>query len=281
MSKLHSDLSLAKYQALGNDYLVLDEPALFEPLLPLVPRICDRNLGVGSDGVLYVDVAARAVRVINPDGSEAERSGNGLRIAAAHLVLEHDAPGAFTLRTAAGETGVRVVSRTGGEVVSELSLGVPRVGPRERLEGAGVEGHAVDVGNPHFVIFGEPVTAARARELGPLVERHERFPNRTNVQLAEAAEHGLRIEIWERGAGYTLASGTSAAAAAAAAMAAGLCADAVRVVMPGGTLEVRREAGWNLFQTGPARRVFAAVLRAADFDQASWGAAAGPRDRGR
>lgn len=263
---MHSDLRLPKYQALGNDYLVLDEPDRFAAVVPLARRLCERNLGVGSDGLLLVDPAGWSVRVINPDGSEAERSGNGLRIAAAHLVLEHGAPDVFTLRTAAGATGIRVLERGVGAIVCELALGTPRVGPLERLERSGVEGFAVDVGNPHFVVFDGPVDAERARALGPLIEGDPRFPSRTNVQLAEPVPGGLRIEIWERGAGYTLASGTSAAAAAAAAMAAGLAGDDVRVMMAGGSLQVRRNAAGALFQTGPARRVFIAEVRLGDFD---------------
>ena len=264
MAKLHSDLRLLKYQALGNDYLVLDEPAHFALAETLAARLCDRHLGVGSDGLLLVDAGARRLRVLNPDGSEAERSGNGLRIAAAHLVLEHGAPDAFELHTAAGASPVRVVERDQHEVVTELGLGRPHVFPPEALDGLAVHGYAVDVGNPHFVIFGEPVTAERVRELGPLVERHPRFAARTNVQLAEPVPGGLRVEIWERGAGHTLASGTSAAAAAAAAIAAGFTGPDLQVHMPGGVLGVRVDAEGGLFQVGPARRVFAAAVRPAD-----------------
>ncbi|MFZ0215509.1 MAG: diaminopimelate epimerase, partial [Candidatus Dormiibacterota bacterium] len=123
----------------------------------------------------------------------------------------------------------------------------------------------VDLGNPHCVVFGEPVTPARCRELGPYLERHPRFPNRTNVQLAEVRDRGhLAAVIWERGAGYTLASGTSASAVAAAAMRIGAADDEVQVAMPGGTLAVRRLPGGELVQTGPARRVYRASVDTAD-----------------
>jgi len=122
------------------------------------------------------------------------------------------------------------------------------------------------VGNPHCVVFGEPATKARCLELGPLLETNPAFPERTNVQLVEVIDRGhVRIEIWERGAGYTLASGTSASAVAAACMRAELVDDQVTVQMPGGDLAIRRERSGNLVQSGPARRVFWATVDLADF----------------
>ncbi len=255
----NSGLALVKYEALGNDYLVLDDPSAAGAILPLVPALCDRHTGIGSDGLLLLDPATLAVRIINPDGSEAEKSGNGLRIAAAHAVLEHGAGDAFTVRPPAGEAAVRVLDRTAWSVTTELDVGLPGVGPREVVAGAG--GRAVDLGNPHFVVLDGPVNQERAVRLGPLLERDARFENRTNVQLAEALDRQtLRIEIWERGAGYTLASGTSAAAAAAACMEEGLVGEEVTVVMPGGRLPVRRAASGHLLQIGTARRVFRATI---------------------
>jgi diaminopimelate epimerase len=123
----------------------------------------------------------------------------------------------------------------------------------------------VDVGNPHCVVFGEAVTPERCRKLGPLLERHPRFPERTNVQLVEPlGRDRARIEIWERGAGYTLASGTSASAVAAALIRTGHSGLAVEIVMPGGTLAVRQESGGGLVQSGPARRVHRAIVDLAD-----------------
>lgn len=261
VSIINSELSLTKYEALGNDYLVAED----ERALELVGALCDRHLGVGADGVLLVDPGSLEVRILNPDGSEAEKSGNGLRIAAAHLVLEHGASDEFALRTLAGESPVRVLERRAGAVSTELDLGRPRVGPYEVVAGAG--GRAVDAGNPHFVVLEGPVTRDRALALGPVLERNPRFAGRTNVQLAEAPDRGtVRIEIWERGAGYTLASGTSAAAAAAACMEEGLVGDQLTVVMPGGRLPTRRDARGHLLQLGTARRVFRARVDLATFD---------------
>ncbi|MGH7918697.1 MAG: diaminopimelate epimerase [Candidatus Dormibacteraceae bacterium] len=260
---------LIKYQALGNDYLVLDLPADLESLRRLLPVLCDRQRGLGSDGLLAFDEEAMSVRILNPDGSEAEKSGNGLRIVACHAVLEHRAPDRFQLRTKDRANPVRVLSAAGPEVWSAIDIGPPRFAPDDWVSlettAGTVRARLVDLGNPHCVVFGEPVTERRARELGPLLERHPRFPDRTNVQLAEVRDRGhLSAVIWERGAGYTLASGTSASAVAAAAMRLGLAGEEVEVTMPGGTLSVRRLPSGSLEQSGPARRVYRATVDAAD-----------------
>src|SRR5579872_3831710 len=114
---------LIKYQALGNDYLVLDLPAPLARIVPLLPRICDRHLGPGSDGLLAFDAQALSIRIFNPDSSEAQKSGNGLRIAAAHAVLEHGAPAEFELGTPRRANPVRIVGRAGAEVISEVDIG--------------------------------------------------------------------------------------------------------------------------------------------------------------
>jgi len=263
-------VALAKYQALGNDYLVVDLPAPLERLVGLLPQICDRHFGVGSDGLLAFDSVAYSVRIFNPDGSEAEKSGNGLRITACHAVLEHGAPERFELRTPGGPNFVRVLARQGAEVRSEIDIGRAsfREPGRTRIETAAgaVEAVLVSVGNPHCVVFGEPVSRERCLELGPLLETHRLFPDRTNVQLVEVlGRDRARIEIWERGAGYTLASGTSASAVAAALMREGLADAAVTIVMPGGELAVRQAEGGSLVQSGPARRVYQARVDLDDF----------------
>lgn len=275
-----SQVLVFKYQALGNDYLVLDLPGPLDDLVALLPTLCDRHRGLGSDGLLAFDPRAMSVRIFNPDRSEAQKSGNGLRITAAHAVLEHGAPDEFALRTIDRTNGVRVLSRGGAEVVTELDIGRPSFRAADlpaRFEGepdhvdldtpAGrIEAVLVSVGNPHCVVFGESVTRERCLELGPHLEIHPAFPERTNVQLCEVEDRArVRAEIWERGAGYTLASGTSASAVAAACMRRALVDDHVTVVMPGGELAVRREANGDLVQSGPARRVYRAEVDLADF----------------
>jgi len=273
-------IDLIKYQALGNDYLVLDLPAALDEVVELLPVLCDRNRGLGSDGLLAFDPRAMSVRIFNPDGSEAQKSGNGLRIAAAHAVLEHGAGDRFELRTAGGPNPVEILERTGAGVVCAVDIGRPSFRAadlpaifegepdRVRLEtpAGTVEAMLVSVGNPHCVVFDQPVTKARCVELGPHLERHPAFPERTNVQLFEVMDRArVRVEIWERGAGYTLASGTSASAVAAACMRAGLVDDQVTIQMRGGNLKIRREGLGHLVQSGPAQRVYRATVDLADF----------------
>jgi diaminopimelate epimerase len=273
-------IDLIKYQALGNDYLVLDLPGALDQLVPMLPLLCDRFRGLGSDGLLAFDPKAMTVRIFNPDGSEAQKSGNGLRITAAHAVLEHGAGDEFELRTVDRANPVRILARNGAEIICELDIGRPSFraadlparfdGEPDRVHldtsGGRVEAMLVSVGNPHCVVFGEPVTKERCVELGPLLENHSAFPERTNVQLFEVINRArARVEIWERGAGYTLASGTSASAVAAACMRAGLVDDRVTIEMPGGDLEIQRANSGNLVQSGPARRVYRARVDLADF----------------
>lgn len=262
-------LDLTKYQALGNDYLVLDLPADLDRVVPLMPRICDRHRGLGADGLLAFDAAERSVRIFNPDGSEAEKSGNGLRIAACHAVLRHDAGTEFELRTRERANPVRVLSVSGPCVVTELDIGRPHLEPDRWVFIDTRLGRArcrlVNVGNPHCVVFGEPVTRERCLELGPLLEHDPLFPNRTNVQLAEVRDRGhARIEIWERGAGYTLASGTSASAVAAVLIHMELTDETLQVEMPGGSLAIRQRDSGELVMAGPARRVYRAEVELDD-----------------
>src|ERR1700704_3831256 len=273
-------IDLIKYQALGNDYLVLDLPGPLDDVVPLLPVLCDRHRGLGSDGLLAYDPVRMAVRIFNPDSSEAQKSGNGLRITAAHAVFEHGAGNEFEVASIGRSNPVRVLARNGAEIVTELDIGHASFRAADlpaRFEGepdrvhldtpAGrVEAMLVSVGNPHCVVFGEPATRERCVELGPHLETHAAFPERTNVQLFEVVDRDhVMIEIWERGAGYTLASGPSASAVAAACMRAGLVDERVTIEMPGGDLEGHRAESGNLIQSGPARRVYRASIDLTDF----------------
>lgn len=265
-----------KYQALGNDYLVL-EPGEVDATAPVVRAICDRRRGVGADGVLVEDATPDgrlAVRIVNPDGSEAEKSGNGLRIFARWLWDRGrvaDAP--FEVTTRGGP--VRCQVRDAGRMVfvamgaaSFDSAAIPVVGPRrevvdEALEVAGerLRVTGVTVGNPHCVVFVDAPTEALARRLGPALEAHPSFPRRTNVQFVRVVDrHHVQMEIWERGAGYTLASGTSACAAAAAAVRLGRCDRDVTVAMPGGELAIGVGAGFEVTMLGPVAKVAEGIV---------------------
>jgi diaminopimelate epimerase len=248
-------MRFSKWHALGNTYLLLERSDLAAPFGPDdARRLCDPHRGVGADGVLEIaDIRGAEADVViwNPDGSRAELSGNGARIAAAWLARRS---GVAFPRLQLGER--TVPARVDGDEV-EVDLGAVEVGRPEALaiDGERLEVTPVSVGNPHAVIRREPSRDELAR-LGPLVERHERFPDRTNVQLVRPdGPSDLTVVVWERGAGETLSSGSSAAAAAAAAITHGWCESPVRVHLPGGTLNVDIREGRAIL-SGPVSEIF-------------------------
>lgn len=279
-----------KYHGIGNDYLVLDPANLPAPLnqrlqAAWVRAICDRARGVGSDGIVYGPLPAGteagahrfACQVWNPDGSEAEVSGNGLRIFARFLIDAGYLPNPATLSglSCVLYSGGRSVGITYGRTLDapiEVELGAATVRmlpdlmlPAEQASGIDRLGQpwTVNVGNPHCVFFltpDLPLDRALVQHWGPLVENAPPFSARTNVQFARLVDrHHLAIEIWERGAGYTLASGSSSCAAAAAAVAAGQCQSPVTVSMPGGVLHVRVDRSgseWHVALRGPVTPIY-------------------------
>jgi diaminopimelate epimerase len=257
-----------KGHGLGNDYIVLDGERFGIPLTPeRVRLLCHRNLGVGSDGVLEITRRGDrfSARIWNPDGSEAERSGNGLRIAAKFL-SDHGYTNEshFVIETAAGPVAAEVYRRAGRVHAVRLEMGralIDRAAKPLQIERRRLEVTVVSVGNPHCVIFGEPLTRERLFAVGPLVERHPNFPDRINVQLAAAeSRQRARALVWERGAGHTLASGTSACAVAAACFDRGLVDGTVTILMEGGQLEVEVGPDLDLIMTGPAEEVCEGTL---------------------
>jgi len=273
-------LPFHKYQALGNDYLVLERADVGDRLTEaLIRRVCDRHLGVGSDGILVCEPASEdgfRVTILNPDGSEAEKSGNGLRILSRYLFDQSRVAGEpFTVQTAGGAVRCQVRG-DGGEVFVEMgtasfdSTAIPIGGPPrevvdEPIEVGGEELRftGVTVGNPHCVVYLDEVSPELAMRLGPALETHPLFPNRTNVQFVKVLDRRrVAIEIWERGAGYTLASGSSSCAAAAASVRRGLCDGDVTVTMPGGSLHIGVGAGYELTMLGPVARVAEGVIAA-------------------
>jgi diaminopimelate epimerase len=257
-----------KGHGLGNDYIVVDGARFGIPLTPeRVRLLCHRNLGLGSDGVLEIGTRGDrfTARIWNPDGSEAERSGNGLRIAAKFL-SEHGytSESTFVIETTAGPVAAEVYRRAGRVHAVRLEMGRATIDRGRRtldVERRRLDVTVVSVGNPHCVIFGEELTRERLFTLGPLVERHASFPDRINVQLAVAeSRRSARALVWERGAGHTLASGTSACAVATACFDRGLTDGAVTVVMEGGQLEVEVGPDLDLIMTGPVEEVFEGTL---------------------
>jgi diaminopimelate epimerase len=265
-----------KYQAVGNDYLVLDPadyPTWKAPSVPHIRVICHRNFGVGSDGILWGPLrSAKAdfgLRIFNPDGSEAEKSGNGLRIFSRYLwdcgrvttePFTVDTPGGV-VRCTVRENGALITVAMGS--VSFDSRRIPVNGPAREVIGETIEVQgrsfvfsAATIGNPHCVLLVDDLSPEIARRYGPDIEIHPLFPNKTNVQFMRVLDRSnIQIEIWERGAGYTLASGSSSSAAAAVAHRLGLVDRSVTVTMPGGTISIEIGDGFSIQMTGAVGRV--------------------------
>jgi diaminopimelate epimerase len=270
---------------LGNDYIVMDPQELSFKLSPSnIRTVCDRNWGLGSDGVLALDTSKKAdfgLRIFNPDGSEAEKSGNGLRIFARYLHATRKTKRThFTVETKGGLVTIELhIDRHGDASAVTVEMGEATFKPaalpctlsEEELiqqpitvAGRSLSFTGVSVGNPHCVLF-KPAGEAWSREdllaLGPLLENHEAFPKRTNVQLAvPTGPKEIFILIWERGAGETQASGSSSCAAASAAVRLGLVKSPVTVKMPGGTLNIQVDKNFGLTMKGPVAEVARGTL---------------------
>lgn len=264
----------SKYHALGNDYIVMDPAKCpLEPTPERIRLICHRNFGVGSDGILWGPVMKNgrvSLRIFNPDGGEAEKSGNGVRIFSRYLIDEGWVKtDSFELDTPGGTVLVEKLDGEGRLLRVEMgklsfsSPVIPVAGEKrdvvdEPMEFGGKTYRAtcVTVGNPHCVIPVERAEPGLARSLGPLVENSPRFPNRINMQLLEVLDrNNIKIEIWERGAGYTLASGTSSCAAAGAARRLGMTEQDVTVHMPGGEIRISIDEDWTVHMTGSVNAV--------------------------
>ena len=268
-------MNFFKYHALGNDYLVLDPADWRDEFTDVqIIRICHRNFGIGSDGILWGPLpteggAPFSLRIFNPDGSEAQKSGNGLRIFCRYLFdrgLVKDAP--FKVHTRGGVVQA-TVHECGRSVTIEMGpvsfdsaripvAGVRRDVVRETLvaDGETLTFTSATIGNPHCVIERPNTTTADVHRLGPLVETHVLFPERTNVQFLTVRDrNNIAIEIWERGAGYTLASGSSSSAAAAVAHRLGLVDRSVTVHMPGGAIAIEIGDNDAITMTGPVTHV--------------------------
>jgi diaminopimelate epimerase len=251
-----------KWQALGNDYAIVERRELPFELTPRrVQALCAPHTGVGSDGLLVLaesgdgGVVAR-LTVFNPDGSEAELSGNGVREAVMYLRrrgwAEHDS---FSLLTAAGEVRPRIT----GPSTCTVDMGRARLLPGGELSAAGREFRfeAIEIGNPQCSIeVGEELEELDLARVGPEIENHELFPNRTNVSFwRRAGEREIRARIFERGVGETMSSGTGAVGAAVAAVTRGM-ESPVTVHLDGGDLEVEVGEDFHVNLTGWAVPVY-------------------------
>lgn len=274
-------MNFEKYHALGNDYLVYDPRETNHSFTEAETiRICHRNFGLGSDGILVGPLPSEkadfGLQILNPDGSEAEKSGNGLRIFARYLrdaKLVNTAP--FTVETLGG-----IVTCEVSEDMSQISVEMGQVSFHSDIIPISVEGsprevldepielsdttlhfYGATIGNPHCVVPMDHVTSSLAHQYGSELENHKIFPNRTNVQLLQILDRNrIKIEIWERGAGYTLASGSSSSAAGAVARKMGACDEDITVEMPGGQIQLHIDDQFNVLMKGPATRVATMTL---------------------
>ena len=269
-----STLRFAKMEGAGNDFVVLDLlGGALEPDPAIARRLSDRHFGIGCDQILLIEAAnspdaAFAYRILNADGSVAGQCGNGARCVALYLRERHGLADGAVLDSPGGPVQVRFI---GAERV-ELALGKPRFEPAEipfaaeqsaalyklDVDGQQLEIAALSMGNPHAVLLVDEIASAPVTSLGPAIENHARFADRCNVGFAQVLEPShIRLRVFERGVGETLACGSGACAAVVALRRRGLLAASVTVDLPGGRLEVRwRGPGDPVYLIGPARFVF-------------------------
>jgi diaminopimelate epimerase len=267
----------AKAHGLGNDFILVAEEAAPANASPWAVRLCDRHRGIGGDGVVLHARTPDGVsfRLVNADGLVGEISGNGLRCLAALAVRKGWAPVRHVVSTVVGPKAVEV-SAVGPSVYRiACDLGPPGLGSRDvpvaleppsatvidyPLEAAGriVQITATSMGNPHCAVFLEvPADDALLRTLGPVLESHPFFPKRTNVEFVTVVSPSeIRVRFWERGVGYTMASGTGSASAAVASIITGRAGRTVRAVCDGGTLDIEWPEGGSVRQTGEAEVLY-------------------------
>ncbi|MBN2613552.1 MAG: diaminopimelate epimerase [Bacteroidales bacterium] len=274
--------SFIKSHGLGNEYIILDsENITFALGTNAIKRICNIHFGLGSDGILLKVPSNKAdfgLRIFNPDGSEAEKSGNGLRIFCKFLFDYHFASSKeFTVETKGGIVRAKVIETEndkaslisvdmGKAIFSSRDIPVNSDKPEfiaEKITAGDreFEVNCVSVGNPHCVVIKEQLDVAEIKKYGPLLENHPMFPNRINVQFAKPVNRNtVKVIIWERGAGYTLASGSSSCAVACALYKRGFIDANPSIVMKGGTLKIEIDDEWQIRMTGEIKETASGVL---------------------
>lgn len=259
-------LHFTKFQGLGNDFVLIDgrkEKLEGRDLASLAINICDRHFGVGADGLLIVWPSQKAhyrMQIFNPDGSEAEMCGNGIRCFAKYVYeTDHLSEEVISVETIAGIILPAVILKNGKVVAVEVDMGVPQKIENSKLKIQNFEFdiQEISMGNPHAVIFTEDLTRINLSEIGPLIENHPHFPQRTNVEFVKLiSEKEIEVIVWERGVGETLACGTGACAAVVATHQAKKTERRVLVHLPGGNLDIEWAEDNHVLMRGPAEKVF-------------------------
>ena len=271
-----------KAHGLGNDYMTLNQDNIsFELTKTAIVRICDVHFGIGSDGILLKVPSQKAdfgLRILNPDGSEAEKSGNGLRIFAKYLFDYCFAKEKkFTIETLGGIVTAEVIEEKNGKAFRiKVDMGKAIfeskkitvsytseycLGETLQLSDTSYEINCVSVGNPHCVVLKEELNEAELKKYGSEIENHKMFPNRINVQFAKVVSpNEVEVLIWERGAGWTLASGSSSCAVASIVVKRGLTENKLTIKMPGGNLKIEISDDFDLRMTGEVREIASGVL---------------------
>jgi diaminopimelate epimerase len=271
-----------KSHGLGNDYIVLNQDEIdFNLTKEAIVKICDVHYGIGSDGILLKVPSFKAnfgLRILNPDGSEAEKSGNGLRIFAKYLYdYKYAIDKIFTIETPGGIVRAEIteelygkaqtVKVDMGKAIFESALIPVSCGQPEcmdetlHLEYRDYTINCVSVGNPHCVILKDELDEKEIKIFGPQIENHPMFPNRINVQFARVVSpNEVEVIIWERGAGWTLASGSSSCAVASVMVKKGLTERNLNIKMPGGVLQIEIDTAWNLKMTGEVKEIASGFL---------------------
>jgi len=273
-------MRFVKMHGTGNDFVLLRARGDEQDWSRLAQAMCERHFGIGADGLILVLPSSQAdvrMRMFNPDGSEAEACGNGLRCVVKYAVdegLAQPRAGELSVETPTGVLSARVFGEKGAVEGVRVSMGVPRFAPQEipvlveaepplkdlplDIEGQRLALTCVSMGNPHAVHFVErPVAEFPLERIGPKVEHHSLFPQRVNFEVARVlGRERMEARVWERGAGATLACGSGACAAVVAAHVHGLAGERVDITLPGGTLVVEWDGVGECYLTGPAELVF-------------------------
>lgn len=271
-----------KSHGLGNEYIVFDGQDIdFQINTATIQKICNIHYGIGSDGILLKVPSLKAnfgLRIFNPDGSEAEKSGNGIRIFSKYLFDYGFASNQrFSIETPGGIVTSEIIEEINARAfMIKVDMGKAMFrsanipvsfnkeecfGERLTIKDKNYLIHCVSVGNPHCTVLVDKLDEQEIKTYGPLIETHPMFPNRINVQFAKVLSPSLvEILIWERGAGYTMASGSSSSAVASVMVKKGLTNRDIMVKMPGGTLQLSVDEQWNIKMTGEVREIASGVL---------------------